>query len=124
MVAVTAYGLVDGMIVPLTFEVYQPRERLKQNQEYQSQPQIAAHMIRQLQAMGFMVELVLADSWSGESKVNCVNVLDELKLPYIPAICGNHALGLPQNPEGYQEMNTFIGPLVHELNLQIIFSSP
>ncbi len=120
----TAYGLVDGMIVPLTFEVYQPRERLKQNQEYQSQPQIAAHMIRQLQAMGFMVELVLADSWSGESKVNCVNVLDELKLPYIPAICGNHALGLPQNPEGYQEMNTFIGPLVHELNLQIIFSSP
>jgi hypothetical protein len=29
IVAVTAYGLVDGMIVPLTFEVYKPRERLK-----------------------------------------------------------------------------------------------
>ena len=62
IVAVTAYGLVDGMILPLTFEVYKPRERLKDKEEYQSKPQIAAQMIRQLQAMGFGFELVLADS--------------------------------------------------------------
>ena len=102
IVAVTAYGLVDGMIVPLTFEVYQPRERLKENQEYQSKPQIAARMIRQLQALGFGFELVLADSLDGESKVNFVNVLDELNLPYILAIRSKHALWLPQDQEVYQ----------------------
>jgi SRSO17 transposase len=53
-------------------------------------------MIRQLQAMGFQFELVLADSLYGESKVNFVNVLDELKLPYILAIRSNHGLWLPQ----------------------------
>jgi len=95
IVAVSAYGLVDGMILPLTFEVYKPRERLKDKEEYQSKPQIAATMIRQLQAMGFVFELVLADSLYGESKVNFVNVLDELKLPYILAIRSNHALWLP-----------------------------
>jgi SRSO17 transposase len=103
IVAVTAYGLVDGMIVPLTFEVYKPKERLKEQEEYQSKPQIAAQMIRQLQAMGFHVELVLADSLYGESKVNFVNVLDELKLPYILAIRSNHALWLPQDQEVIQE---------------------
>ena len=38
-------------------------------------------MIRQLQAVGFQFELVLTDSLYGESKVNFVKVLDELKLP-------------------------------------------
>jgi SRSO17 transposase len=87
------------MILPLTFEVYKPRERLKNKENYQSNPQIAARMIRQLQAMGFQFELVLADSLSGESKVNFVNVLDELKRPYILAIRSNHALWLPQDQE-------------------------
>lgn len=103
IVAVTAYGLVDGMILPLTFEVYKPRERLKDKEEYQSKPQIAAQMIRQLQAMGFQFELVLADSLYGESKVNFVNVLDQLKLPYILAIRSNHALWLPEDQEVIQE---------------------
>jgi len=103
IVAVTAYGLVDGMVLPLTFEVYKPRERLKEHEDYQSKPQIAAQMIRQLQAMGFHFELVLADSLYGESKVNFVNVLDELKLPYILAIRSNHALWLPQDQEVIQE---------------------
>ena len=42
IVAVTAYGLVAGMILPLCFEVYKPRERLKAEDEYYSKPQIAA----------------------------------------------------------------------------------
>jgi SRSO17 transposase len=42
--------------------------------------------------MRFQFELVLADSWYGESKVNFVDVLDELKVPYILAIRSNHAL--------------------------------
>jgi SRSO17 transposase len=103
IVAVTAYGLVDGMILPLSFEVYKPKERLKDGEEYYSKPQIAARMIRQLQAMGFQFELVLADSLYGESKVNFVNVLDELKLPYILAIRSNHALWLPQDQEVIQQ---------------------
>jgi SRSO17 transposase len=34
IVAVTAYGLVEGMIIPLSFEVYKPQERLKPSDEY------------------------------------------------------------------------------------------
>ena len=83
--------------------MYKPRERLRITDEYQSKPQIAATMIRQLQAMGFRFELVLADSLYGESKTNCVNVLDELKLPYILAIRSNHALWLPQDQEVVQQ---------------------
>ena len=103
IVAVTAYGLVDGMILPLTFEVYKPKERLKASDEYYTKPQIAAMMIRQLLALGFQFELVLADSLYGESKTNFVNVLDELKLPYILAIRSNHALWLPQDQEVVQQ---------------------
>jgi SRSO17 transposase len=93
---VTAYGLVEGMIIPLSFEVYKPRERLKPSNEYQTKLQIAAQMVRTLQAMGFQFELVLADSLYGESKINFVNVLNELKLLHILAIRSNHGLWLPQ----------------------------
>lgn len=70
IVAVTAYGLVEGMILPLDFEVYKPRERIKAKDEYYSKPQIAASSSRQLQAMRFKFDLVLADSLYGESKLN------------------------------------------------------
>ena len=36
IVVVTAYGLFQGMVVPLSFEVYKPRERLKPGDAYQS----------------------------------------------------------------------------------------
>lgn len=62
IVAVTAYGLFRGMILPLCFEVFKPRERLKAGEEYHTKPQIAAAMIAALKAMGFRFELVLADS--------------------------------------------------------------
>lgn len=62
IVAVTAYGLVDGMILPLTFEVYKPKERLKAGDEYQSKPQIAATMVRQLQAMGLRSSFGASDT--------------------------------------------------------------
>jgi SRSO17 transposase len=101
IVAVTAYALVEGMILPLCFEVYKPRERLKPREEHQTKPEIAAQMIRQLQAMGFQIQLVLADSLYGESKINFVNVLDELKLPYILAIRSNHGMWLPQGQRVY-----------------------
>ena len=46
---------------------------------------------------------MLADRLYGESKVNFVDVLDELNLPYILAIRSNHALWLPQDQAVYQE---------------------
>jgi SRSO17 transposase len=66
IVAVTAYGLFQSMILPLCFEVYKPKERLKAGDEYHTKPEIAAAMIRELTAMGFHFELVLADSLYGE----------------------------------------------------------
>ncbi len=47
---------------------HKPRERLKPGEVYQTKPQIAARMMRELLTMGFQFELVLADSLSGESE--------------------------------------------------------
>lgn len=57
IVAVTAYGLIDGMTLPLTFEIYKPKERLQEGDKYKTKPEIAAGMIRELQAMGFKLSL-------------------------------------------------------------------
>lgn len=96
IVAVTAYGVIDGMTFPLTFEVYKPRERLQAGDTYLSKPEIAVGMIRQLQAWGFRFKLVLADSLYGESGSNFIDVLYELKLPFVVAIRSNHAVWLPK----------------------------
>lgn len=57
IVAVTAYGFVEGITQPLTFEVYRPKERLKDGDIYRSKPEIAAQMIRELKAIGFRFKL-------------------------------------------------------------------
>lgn len=66
IVAVTAYGVIDKITFPLTFEVYKPKERLQDGDKYLSKPEIAAQIIRELQALGFRFKLVLADSLYGE----------------------------------------------------------
>jgi SRSO17 transposase len=96
IVAVTAYGVIDGITFPLTFEVYKPKERLQNGDKYLSKPEIAAHIIRELQALGFRFKLVLADSLYGESGSNFIDVLYELKLPFVVAIRSNHAVWLPK----------------------------
>jgi SRSO17 transposase len=96
IVAVTAYGVVDNITFPLLFEVYKPKERLKVGEVYRTKPEIAAGMIRALRAMGFQIDRVLADSLYGESGVPFVNVLYELKLPFVLAIRSNHGVLLPQ----------------------------
>ncbi len=93
--AVTAYGLVEGITFPLTFEVYKPKERLEAGDTYQTKPQIAAGMIRELQKSGFKFKLVLADSLYGESESNFISVLNELKLSFVMAIRSNHGVWLP-----------------------------
>lgn len=77
IVAVTAYGLIEGMTLPLIFEVYKPKERLKRGDTYRTKPEIAAILIQKLEAMGFKFKLVLADSLYGESDGNFVSVLNK-----------------------------------------------
>ena len=95
IVAVTAYGLYEGMTLPLMFEVYKPKQRLLSGDIYQSKPESAAKMIRRLLAMGFKFKLVLADSLYGESDCNFISVLCELKLNFVVAIRSNHGVWLP-----------------------------
>jgi SRSO17 transposase len=96
IVAVTAYGVVGNITFPLLFEVYKPKERLKAGEVYRTKPEIAAGMVRALQAMGFQIERVLADSLYGESGVSFVSVLYKLKLPFVLAIRSDHGVWLPQ----------------------------
>lgn len=84
------------MTFPLLFEVYKPKERLLAKDKYLSKPEIAAAMIRELQAIGFKFKLVLADSLYGESNSNFLSVLSELKLDFVVAIRSNHGVWLPQ----------------------------
>jgi SRSO17 transposase len=45
-VAVTAYGLVEGMTFPLIFEVDKPKEKLREGEPYLSKPKLAVKMIK------------------------------------------------------------------------------
>jgi len=95
IVAVTAYGLIEGMTVILAFDIYKPKQRLKPGDVYRSKPEIAAQMIRDLRARGFEFSLVLADSLYGESESNFLGCLEELKLDYVVAIRSNHGVWMP-----------------------------
>lgn len=95
IVGVTAYGLIEGMTLPLIFEVYKPKERLQPGDIYQNKPQIAAGLIRELQQMGVKFKLVLADSLYGESDSNFISVLNKFELNFVVAIRSNHAVWLP-----------------------------
>ncbi len=96
IVAVTAYGVLNSITLPLLFEVYKPKERILPDDTYRSKPEIAAEMIRELQAMGFRFKLVLADSLYGESGCSFIDVLYQLKLDFVVAIRSNHAVWLPR----------------------------
>jgi SRSO17 transposase len=96
IVAVTAYGLIEGMTFPLIFEVYKPKERLEQGDAYRTKPEIAAILIQKLQEMGFQFKLVLADSLYGESDGNFISILNKFRLNFVVAIRSNHAVWLPQ----------------------------
>ena len=99
IVAVTAYGLLENITFPLSFEVYKPKERLQPGETHRTKPEIAAAMIQELCALGFEFDLVLADSAYGESGSNFVYVLQQLVLPYVLAIRSNHAVWLPKEQQ-------------------------
>jgi SRSO17 transposase len=91
MVSVNAYAVVENITYPLLFKIYKPKSRLKPNDEYQSKPQLAVQRIQEIQALGFVIERVLADSLYGESAA-VISRLEKLSLPYIVAIRSNHGV--------------------------------
>jgi SRSO17 transposase len=61
-VSVNIYGLKDGIVFPLIFEVYKPKQRLQPGGKYQSKPQIAVALVKELVKLGLKIKRVLADS--------------------------------------------------------------
>ena len=97
IVSVDAYGVIDNITFPLTFEVFKPKARLKEDDQHLSKPKIAAAMIQSLCDFGFEFEQVLADSEYGESGSSFIAKLHQLQLPYVLAIRSNHAMWLPKD---------------------------
>jgi SRSO17 transposase len=90
IVSVNIYGLKDGIVFPLIFEIYKPKQRLQPGDKYQSKPQIAVALVKELVKLGLKIKRVLADSLYGESSTNLIGALDELKLQFMVSIRSNH----------------------------------
>jgi DDE superfamily endonuclease len=93
IVSVTSYGVLGGITFPIVFEVFKPQARLKATDCYQTKPQMAVQIIRELKALGLDFEVVLADSLYGESS-DFVSTLEELELKFVLAIRENHGVWL------------------------------
>lgn len=98
IVSVNAYGIVGQFTFPLLFKVFKPKQRLKEDDEYQTKLQLAQTIIEELVEFGFKIELVLADSLYGESH-RFVQLLDRLNLPWIVAIRSNHGVWMSEDEE-------------------------
>jgi SRSO17 transposase len=96
IVAVTAYGVLEGITFPILFEVFKHPKTLKEGDIDQTKTQIAARMVREIVAMGFEVKMVLADSLYGESETTFIEALEKLKLNFIVAIRSNHGVWMPK----------------------------
>jgi len=96
IVAVTTYGVLEGITFPILFEVDKPKKSLKPGDTYQTKTQIAARMVREIVSLGFEVEMVLADSLYGESETTFIEELERLQLNFIVAIRSNHGVWMPK----------------------------
>jgi SRSO17 transposase len=92
IVSVNIYGLKDGIVFPLIFEIYKPKQRLQPGDKYQSKPQIAVELVKELVKLGLKIKRVLADSLYGESSANLISVLVKLKLQFMVSIRSNHGV--------------------------------
>jgi SRSO17 transposase len=96
IVSVNAYGYCDGITFPLKSKIYKPKERLREDDEYKSKPQLGAEIIKELKEKGFKIKRVVADSLYGESASTFVNTTEELEIEYAVAIRSNHGVWLPK----------------------------
>ena len=88
IVAVNAYGVLDGITFPLGFAVFKPQKRLHKEDQDTTKPQIAIELIQTLQQQGFRFEVVFADRLYGESG-EFIAALQRLALPFVVAIREN-----------------------------------
>ena len=95
LVTVNAYAVVNGITYPLLFEPFKPNKRLRSGDPYRTKPELAVKLLEQVQAWGFRVGLVLADSLYGESG-DVIRALERRGLPFIVAIRSNHSVLMPQ----------------------------
>lgn len=65
IVSVNAYAVVDKLTYPLLFKIFKPKSRLQADDDYKTKPQLAIEILQEVKALGFQVELVLADSMQG-----------------------------------------------------------
>ncbi len=85
IVSVNAYGVYSNITFPLIFQVFKPRETLKESDKYKTKIELATEIITELLNFGFKIELVLSDSLYGESS-QFIRRLEKHKLPYVVAI--------------------------------------
>jgi SRSO17 transposase len=111
MVSVNAYAVVDHITYPLLFRIYKPKSRLKVGDVYKTKPELAVELIREIQALGLVIDRVLADSVYGESG-NFIEGLGQLKRPYIVAIRSNHGVWMPKGQQiRYNRWRAYDQPL-------------
>jgi SRSO17 transposase len=94
--------VVDGITYPLLFKVFKPQSRLKAGDLYKTKPQLAVEIIQELNALGFNIAQVVADSLYGESST-FLGALATMELPFIVAIRSNHGVWLPPEQDVYSE---------------------
>jgi SRSO17 transposase len=96
IVSVNAYGVYSNITFPLIVKVFKPKGTLKEEDKYKTKIELASEIITELIEEGFNIELVLADSFYGESS-QFIKKLTEHQLAYVVAIRSNHGVWLPAN---------------------------
>jgi len=89
IVSVNAYGVLGDITFPLMLKSYKPKDTLKEGDSYKTKSQLAAEIIKELLELGFKFDLVLADSFYGESGT-LTTVLNKYSLLYIVVTRSNH----------------------------------
>ncbi len=94
IVSVNAYGVYANITFPLTVKIFKPKGTLKTEDKYKTKIELASEIITELIELGLNIELVLADSFYGESS-QFIQKLTEYQLAYVVAIRTNHGVWLP-----------------------------
>lgn len=91
IVSVNAYGVLGNLTFPLIFKVFKPKSRLQDGDDYKTKIELALLIIQEVIELGFNFDVVLADSFYGESS-EFRHRLEELKKFYVVALRRNHGI--------------------------------
>jgi SRSO17 transposase len=91
IVSVNAYGVLENVTIPLGCALYKPKTCLKPGDVFHTKSELALDLIQQLLALGFHVDVVLADTVYGEHH-GFVSALEQLGLHYVVAIRSTHGV--------------------------------